>query len=163
VQHLDGPPEHPEVRTEKTDANFRWIVGLLIVSLVLAGVVHYVILVYFLDYRRYQDDIKQSPFPLAAQPSEALPREPRLEQVDRMAGITRPDVYRREAAKEEILRSVGDTNEPGYVHIPIDDAMDQLAKKLPARAAPPADAAARDRGLLDAGESNSGRVRQRGP
>jgi hypothetical protein len=161
IQHLDGPPEHPSVRTEKTDASFGWILGLLGVSAVLAAVMLYLLLVYFRGNEQHQAQIKQSPFPLAAAPSDMPPPEPRLEQIDRVAGSTRPEAYYREANREAVLRSVGDTPEEGYVHIPIDRAMDLLANKLPVRAAPAGPA--RDNGLVDAGEPNSGRVLRRRP
>jgi hypothetical protein len=161
--HPDGRLEHPEIRTEKTDASFRWVLGLVLGSVVFAGVVQLVLWLFFWGYRNYQADIKQSPYPLAPAPSEALPREPVLEQVNRLEGIKKGDVYQREASKEAILAGYGPTSETGYVHIPIDEAMDRLAGKLPVRAEAPPGAGERDGGLVDAGESNSGRMFRRRP
>jgi hypothetical protein len=163
IHHPDGRIEHPSVRYEPTDASFRWILRILLGALVLAAVIHYVIFQFFYDYREYQDAIKQSPYPLAPGPSTALPREPRLEQLDRLAGIDRPDVFKRELSRDEILTSYGTTPEKDYVRIPIDRAMALLANKLPARAAPPAGEASREDGLVDAGAPNSGRMFRKRP
>jgi hypothetical protein len=158
-----GRLEHPEVHTEKTDVNFRWILGLVLGAIVFAAVVQTVLWVYFKDYLAYQAEIKRSLFPLAPAPSEAPPREPRLEQIDRLKGIEKENVYKREASKEDVLTRYGPTAEEGYVHIPIDRAMDLLAGKLPVRAAPPPGAGERDGGLVDAGAPNSGRMFRRRP
>jgi hypothetical protein len=165
VHHPDGRIEHPAVRYEHSDANFRWILRIVLGAVVFAAVVHFVIWQFFRDYGRYQDEVKQSPYPLAPAPSTALPPEPRLEQLDRTAGIERPDVYKRELSREEILDSYGATEEKGYMHIPIERAMAYLVdkNKLPARAAPPAGVQSRDDGLVDAGASNSGRMFRKRP
>ncbi len=75
-----------------------------------------------------------------------------------MAGIERPNVYERQASREEILNSYGPTTEEGFVHIPIERAMKMLENKLPARAEPPADQTRRSDGLVDSGEPNSGGI-----
>jgi hypothetical protein len=158
VRHPDSRIEHPQVRYEHRDTSFGWILGIGITTLALGAVILSVLLWFFNLYKNYQATIKRSPFPLAAQPSEALPARPRLEQVDRLAGIETPNVYVREIAKEEILNSYGSTPEQEFVHIPIDRAMTLLANKLPARPEPPASQRRRQNGLVDAGESNSGRM-----
>jgi hypothetical protein len=94
--------------------------------------------------------------------STQLPPEPRLEQLDRMAGNTEnSDVSKSLAAKEKVLNSFGPTTEKGFVHIPIQQAMKAVAGKLPARKEPQPPTVA-NQGLLEAGESNSGRM-FRGP
>ena len=108
-------------------------------------------------YRDYETSIKESPFPLQQGPSDGLPAEPRLEQVNRMAEIEKGNVYLMEETKERILHSYGSTPEANFVHIPIKRAMDLLANKLPARAEPAGDAK-KENGLVDSGESNSGRM-----
>jgi hypothetical protein len=60
------------------------------------------------------------------------------------------------AVREERLNRYGDTNEPGFVHVPIARAMEFLVGKLPIRKQTNKDRSA-DAGLLDAGEPNSGR------
>ncbi len=163
VHQGDGQMEHPAVRYERTDASFWGIVIVILAALGFAAIVHYAILMYYRGYERQLSYTKKSPFPLAPSPSTALPREPRLEQIDRLAGIERPDVYQREWNKLEILNSYGNSSEEGYLHIPIDRAMDLLAKKLPHREAPTKEQQRRSSGLMDAGESNSGQMLRRGP
>jgi hypothetical protein len=158
----DGPPpgglQHPSVLYDHSDANFRWILWLILGSMVLAAVIFYVILVFYHRYADYEAQIKRSNYPMAPPSSgAALPPEPRLEQLSRMEGIKKGNVYLREEEKEEILNSYGSAGD-NYVHIPIDRAMDALAGKLPARTPPTRDQARRQNGLVDAGESNSGRM-----
>jgi hypothetical protein len=155
VHHADGRIEHPHVRYEPTDARFRPILLILIGAAALAVVVFAGVWWFFRAEQDYQAAVKRTDFPLQPGPSEALPAEPRLEQVNRMAGIEKGNVYEREASKEAILHSYGDTPETGYIRIPIERAMGLLAGKLPARAEKPDKKA---NGLVDAGESNSGRM-----
>jgi hypothetical protein len=158
IRHPDGRIEHPSVRNEPTDVNVRAIVGILVIALVLGAIIHGAIFGFFNGYRDYLSEARRSPFPLAPVPANGLPPEPRLEQLDRMEDIERGNVYLREKAKEETLTSFGPTDEKGYVHIPIEQAMKQI--KLPARKTQP-QTAARDRGLVDSGEPNSGRMFRR--
>ena len=155
-----GIPEHPEVRHERSDASFGWILGLLIGGIVLAALIHFVLLRCLRDYENYQATIKRSAFPLAATPREGLPAEPRLEQLDRLAQVETLNVYVRQASKEEQLHRYGPTPEEGFIHVPIERAMTFLGEqnKFPVRkGAPPGDPR-RENGLLDAGDSNSGRL-----
>jgi hypothetical protein len=206
VRHPDGRIEHPHVRFEHTDASLGWILAIGIGSMALAALIFSLLLWFFFHYKDYQAAIKRSPFPLAPHPSEALPAPPHLEQLNRIAGIEKSNVYEREAGKESLLHSYGlpvpegiaaETGktppENGFVRIPIEQAMAWVvqAKKLPARQEPPPStflgaspvgaAAApgmrplgiivqlfagqrfqnqrqRGYGLVDAGESNSGRM-----
>jgi hypothetical protein len=162
IRHPDGRIEHPNVRREETDASFRAILFLLIGAAVVAVVIYIGITLFFFGWRSHETSVKKSSFPLAPTPSTALPAEPRLEQIDRMAGIDMGNVNERMTAKEEVLKSFDDlTGKKKFVHIPIEWAMKWLDKKenrLPARAAPPPpDKAWRADGLIDSGEPNSGR------
>ncbi|HZT81604.1 MAG TPA: hypothetical protein VFA26_15365 [Gemmataceae bacterium] len=163
--HPPGEPFHPSVRYERADVKFRWVVGILVVSLVLAVIIHYVVWRFFVGYRDYQAEVKASTYPLAAAQSDTLPAEPRLEQINRLAGVERPNVYVREEAKEKILHSYGKAEGAGYVHIPIDRAMDLLARQeLGPKAQPSEGQAKRENGLIYGGEPNSGRkFRGKGP
>lgn len=154
----DGRSRNPEVRHERSDVSFRWIMGVLIGAAGLGVIIHFAVGWFFDDYRDYQARIKRSPFPLAPAPSDALPPAPRLEQLDRLAGVERSNVFEREASRERILNSFGPAAEEGFVHIPIDRAMALLANKLPARKAPAAGQGKREDGLVDSGASNSGRM-----
>jgi hypothetical protein len=157
IRHPDGRLEHPAVRHERTDVNHRWILGGLFVSLGFAVLVLYVVWAFFTSYNNYQSAIKQSSFPLAPRPSTTLPQEPRLEQINRLARMESPNVYLRERLQEESLHSYGATPHDGFVHIPIDRAMTWLENRLPARLEPP-NSLSKANGLIDAGESNSGRL-----
>ena len=85
-----------------------------------------------------------------------------MEQINRMEKIEKGNVYLREETKEAKLANYGPVGD-GYVHIPIDRAMDLLADKLAARPEQPSEEQAkRQNGLVDAGEPNSGRM-FRGP
>src|SRR5262249_23663709 len=123
VRHPDGRIEHPSVRHEPTDVRFGPILYILLSTTGFAIVVLIALWWFFAGCRDYQARIKESPFPLAPTPSTALPPEPRLEQIDRNAGVQRENVYVREASREDILRSYGPTDEEGFIHIPIDRAM----------------------------------------
>ena len=103
-----------------------------------------------------EQHVKKSGFPLAASQNADLPPEPRLEQLDRKADIVTPDVYLREAAKERTLHSYGPTEDKAYIHVPIERAMKLVANKLPVRKEK--EDRSKEDGLIDAGESNSGRM-----
>ena len=60
------------------------------------------------------------------------------------------------AEKEKVLNSYGPSEEKGFVHVPIQEAIKATAGKLPVRKQPPG--GANDNGLMDAGQSNSGRM-----
>jgi hypothetical protein len=163
TRHPDGRVEHPSVKTEKSDASFTAILLVLLAAAGFGAIMLGVILGFFYKWEQHEANVKRSPFPLAAQPSTALPPEPRLEPLDRTAGVESSNVYLRLEQKEDVLTRYGKTAEEGYVHVPVSRAMDLLAGKLPARAAPPADAERKAGGLTDSGESNSGRMFREGP
>ena len=85
IQHPAEPLENPSVRHERTDANFGRILSIFIGVAIFAVIVFSGMRLFFNEYRDHQAEIKKSPYPLAPGPSTALPREPRLEQVDRLA------------------------------------------------------------------------------
>jgi len=155
-----GPPEHADVAYETEDASFAWIAAITAGGAILAGVILYAVWLFFQDYRGYQAAIKTSPYPLGqapANPNQTLPQGPRLEQVNRLAGIEKGDVYLREEAQEKKLHQFARTAEQGYVRIPIEEAMRLVPRTLPARPESQADHH-RENGLVDSGASNSGRM-----
>ncbi len=163
IHHPDGRVEHPSVQTEKSDASFTGILIILLTAMAFAAIIHGVLLGYFFKEEQNQAAIKKSPFPLAPQPSTALPPEPRLEPLDRTEGIESSNVHLRLQEKEQALKEYGTTDVKGYVRIPVSRAMDLLAGKLPARPAQPAAAERKANGLMDSGESNSGRMYREKP
>jgi hypothetical protein len=163
--------EHRAARYEPRDIRIRWLLA------VAAGVCCFAVLQYYGVWRflRFQEhaqaEIKTSSYPFAPAPTVALPPEPRLEQLDRLpgglkptlqGGMESPNVYDRLAAKEKALHSYGPSDEEGFVHIPIEQAMKAVASTLPVAKESSQGRAAKSSGLLDAGESNSGRM-FRGP
>jgi hypothetical protein len=152
---------HPTVQYEHSDASFAKILAIIIGALILAGIIHYVVWQFFVEYRGYEATINASHYPLGHERSGHLPPEPRLEQINRMSAIESGNIYLREGSKLDVLNGYGPAaDESGYVHIPIGRAMDVLAneKKLLSRQEPPAEQRRRQNGLVDSGESNSGRL-----
>jgi hypothetical protein len=159
IRHPDGRIEHPAVRSEPSDASFRWIAVILAGALVLAVVIFASVLAFINSYNDYQSALRKSPYPLAPSGKQLLdkmPPEPRLEQFDRLHDIQTPNVRLREATKEAVLESYGKTDDEGFIHVPIERAMKYLAGKLPARKDAAADKHAN--GLVDSGASSSGRL-----
>jgi hypothetical protein len=156
--HPDGRLEHPSVRHERTDASFGWVLGLILASIGLAALIFYLLMVFLQSYGDRQAAIKRSSYPLASTPRERLPAEPRLEQLNRLQENERPNVYLRQLRKEEVLNSYGPTPEEGFIHIPIGRALTLVEQKLPVRKEQPSGDPRRANGLVDAGESNSGRM-----
>jgi hypothetical protein len=162
IPQQDGRLEHPTVHYEPSDANFNWILFILLVALALAALILYLIAVFFFNYAGYEANIKKSNFPLAPSPSTALPPSPRLEPIDRLEDIQKSKVFERQAGEESTLNTLGPTEDRGYVHISIDRAMQLLEGKLPVRKEPPAGQRRRAGGLLDWGQPNSGRIFRHG-
>ncbi len=144
---------HENVKYERKDITLRWVLALL---LPLAG---FVICMLFVMLKLYwweeeaERKVKGSTEALAP----ALPPEPRLEQIDNLAGVEASNVDARLAAQEEQLNSYGPSDEKGFVHVPIQRAIEAVAGKLPTRKPPPGEAAGR-RGPLTGGAANSGRM-----
>ncbi len=157
IARPDGVPEHPSVRFERTDVSFLGFLLVLVAAATVAFILFTLVWWFFKDYNRRESEIKKSPFPLAPVPANGLPPEPRLEQLDRAEGVERPNVYRREEAKEEALREFGPADEPGFARVPIDRAMKAVAGRLPAEPGSRR-RAAKSYGLVDGGGPNSGRL-----
>jgi hypothetical protein len=165
IRHPDGRIEHPSVRYEPSDAKFGWILGIIIVAIVLAVIIHLALWQFLVHKRAVEDEAKRSNFPLAPGTTTPLPARPRLEQIDRLEGAPGVNASEHEADNLRILNSYGPTSDEGFVRVPIDGAMKYLIeyKKLPARPETPADQRRRSGGLVDAGEPNSGRLFKEAP
>jgi hypothetical protein len=159
IRHPDGRIEHPGVRSEKSDADFRWVFRLIIAAAVLGAIILWAVWGFFVGQGNRLAQVRRSSFPLAPGPSTALPQEPRLEQLDRMAEDPRSNAWAQQKRLADTLARYGATQEKGFVQIPIERAMDYLAttKKLPSRDEK-AQAVPRDNGLVGGGEPNSGRL-----
>jgi hypothetical protein len=156
--HGDGELRHPSVRYERSDVSFRGIMIVLAAVIFAFFLIFAGVLIFFDLNQSHENKVKKSRFPLAPGPNTALPAEPRLEQIDRLEGVQKANVYAREESKLKILDSYGETEESGYVHIPIDKAIELLADKLPARKPPSEAQQRRSNGLIDSGAPNSGRL-----
>jgi hypothetical protein len=157
VHHADGRIEHPRVHRETRDARVGCIFALMGAAICIAALHYYGLWRYYVFQEAQQQQSKQSDHPLSPKPSRALPPAPRLEPLDRMAEFEGSNVFARRAVRERRLHGYGPTEEEGYVHIPIEQAVRQLAGKLPAREEPPP-APQKSHGLVTGGESNSGRM-----
>ncbi len=164
--HEQRPGPSAEFRTaceplaghEASDVRFRAVlIGVVVVVLLGAGQFYWVWL-FFRDTERQANESRQADGEVTTH-ELILPPEPRLEQLDRVAGIETSEVRAIEAPKERLLSTYGATDETGFIHIPIQRAMDLALDQLPVRKQPPSrDGLVKDRGLLDSGESNSGRL-----
>jgi len=156
---MPEPQPNPEVRREPSDASLKWVLWVLAAGIVAAVLLHWWTwdLFEFLGGRIGAG--RQPGHALSQGPDQLEPREPRLEQVDRLAGRA-PDAA-ADAASESDVSRYGRGDAAGYVRVPIDRAMDRLAGTFPVRSAPPPDEARRAGGLVDAGEPNSGRAFRR--
>ena len=161
IRYPDGRIEHPHAQFEPKDIYLGRIIAVLVISILIIAGIYYGVLKFFWFQERVQEQVKQSPYPLAPGPSMKLPPQPRLEQLDRV-NVREKDLLRNEAASEDLaaderaLHRYGSTSEKGFVQIPIEQAIKAIAGTLPVdkSASPGRDA----NGLLDAGQSNSGRM-----
>jgi hypothetical protein len=160
IRHPDGRIEHPSVRSEPHSLPFTWIMAVIVVIITTGAVIFYVVWIFFVAREQQQQSAKASNYPLAPSPAIRLPAEPRLEPLDRLSRIEASNIYDREMANEQKLASYGPTEESGYVHIPIQEAIKLIVPKLRVRSQPSQDDTYKGNGLLDAGEPNSGRVYQ---
>src|ERR1700722_4424892 len=138
-------PENPSIKFEHRDVPFRPI---LIIAILGAGIGAAIFALVYAFFRADTDRLayrRESEFPLAEHPSNALPAKPVLEQVERLEGKPGEDVYQRLLGQEAQLETYGETNEKGFVHIPIRQAMDSVAGHLAVRKEQPA--SSKDNGL----------------
>jgi hypothetical protein len=151
-----GTPENQSVRYEPTDANFRWIMGIVLVSIILAALIQIGIAGFLRVSKARQDSIKASHFPRAKKPSNTMPPEPRLEQLNRLEALETHPISK---TNENELHQFGPTDQQGYVHIPIERAIELIPDQLPVRKNQPSEDQLRHQnGLVGDGESNSGRL-----
>ena len=154
---IDKPMEEQETdagpRYERKDIHLRWFLAILVAAVCFVAVETFVIWKFYWAEESAQEAAKGSTKELAS----PLPPEPRLEQLDRLAGVEGSNIDKRLAAQEKKLNSYGPTAEKGFVHVPIQQAIDAVADTLPVRKQPPSKTA-NNRGPIAAGQSNSGRA-----
>jgi hypothetical protein len=157
----DEPSARHEVQYERTDVSFRGILIGAVVGVVVAAGMFLVVRAFFWTALDSVAAGQGGPTSDLERPLGGLPPEPRLEQLDRSAGTPASNVATWEMGKEKRLESYGPSDEKGFVRIPLQRAMDLTAGHLPARKPdrqPKEGSPAKDRGLVDGGESNSGRM-----
>ena len=149
---------HADVQYEAKDINFGCLLTVMFAAiLVVATVTSAMWGLYWWQAKR-AETTREWVNSLETPLSRKLPPEPRLEQLNTMAGVKSSNVFERLSAQEKVLNSSGPSDEKGFVHIQIQQAIKQTAGKLPAREGPPPGPTGKDRGLVDSGESNSGRM-----
>jgi len=148
-QHVDPAAgrDRPDVQHEASDLRLFPIVGIVVllgVTLALAARGAR----WLLD----REVARSTP----TQQTVRLPAEPRLEPFEPAPGFAESFAAREEAA-EASLHRYGPADEPGFVRIPVEQAMRALAKKLQA-SGPIARPDPKSRGLVGGGDPNSGRL-----
>ncbi|HXY36530.1 MAG TPA: hypothetical protein VEI07_20000 [Planctomycetaceae bacterium] len=150
-----SPPVRPEVRFEERDVRFRWVLIVTVVSCAIG--IGVFVLVRGFYWAALEARKQPTAFAPREKPTSQLPPEPRLELLDRLEKTPASNVARWEQGEEKSLETYGPSDEKNFVRIPLQRAMQMLAGHLPARKE--ADRPKfRDKGLVDAGESNSGRM-----
>jgi hypothetical protein len=152
-----GRLEHLKVHREASDVGAGWIIAVVSAVPVLA-VIGFILVWTFFNYtERQEQKTKFSKYPLAPAPSSDLPKEPRLEPLNRLAGDTSANDFDRQLSQESRLTTFGSTPEKGFIRIPIQDAIKLVIPRLHSRPQP-AGAVDKDNGLRYGGGPNSGRV-----
>jgi hypothetical protein len=182
VSYPDSRIEHAAARYEPKDIRVGWLVA-VVATVCCYAVLHYYGVWRFFRFQEHdQAEAKKSPYASASAssptllppgnggdwrevytgvpPPAPLPPQPRLDQLDRMTPEESAAVNMQLAAQIKALHSYGPSAEKGFVRVPIEEAMKAVAATLPVAKGPPPGRDAN--GLLDAGESNSGRM-FRGP
>ncbi len=164
IRYPDGRIEHPTVEREPRDVHFRRAMWVIAGALVIGAIELWAVWRFYKNRERHEEQVNASHYPLRQRQTGELPREPRLEQVDRLAGITGESVRRREISDDELLSTYGLTPDEGFLRVPIDKAMQLVLKELHSRDQEQTSNETKSSGLVNAGESNSGRLfRKRSP
>jgi hypothetical protein len=139
--HTTNGYTNPEVRFERTDVDDRALAKLAIGLVVLIAVSTAIVTGLFVAINRHEDRRKETTLPPAAVdalPSDRLPPQPRLEALDdiRERNVRlQPPRARDFLGAQEALLAKGDKKK-GI--LPIEEAIDALAGKLPHRKDVPA-------------------------
>ncbi len=158
--HADSEPSNPvrpENRYEETDASLRGVTIVAVVSCLVGAIVFVLVRGFYWAALESQPPAPATTFTAPEKPTEQLPPEPRLELLDRLQKTPASNVSRWEVAEEKSLATYGPSDEKGFVRIPLKDAMEIVVGQLPARKTAD-EPKFPDKGLIDAGESNSGRM-----
>ncbi len=151
VQHADGRIEHPGVRREATDISYPLVaVSIVVLGFVLAGVGLAARWLFHMENRRANGSIST-----ADELAVKSPIQPRLEPFEPQ--FPTADSFAVEfQAMEARLQSYGPTDDADFVHVPIEKAIEHVARQMQNQPMVVRDA--KSRGLINAGDANSGRV-----
>lgn len=149
---MPEPNERPEVRIDDTDVRFGWIgavvaalaIGLLTAAALAAWMYH------------AKSSWRTATEAASRSTSFTLPAAPRLEPLATHTADPGSSFLAQQAAQEAQLHRFGRTDDPGYVHVPIERAIARLAEELQSGARPPP-RGAKSQGLVNSGDANSGR------
>lgn len=152
AEHSAERLENPSVRREQSDVRVRWV---FVITAIAVGVLalHFTVIRFYLRSHAARQ-VPAEPYSPEQTPGQ-LPPPPRLEPLDRHAGIS-SNINGRDSSREEALHRYGPAAESGFARVPIAEAIRAAAGKLPVRKERP-DGAYKSRGLITGGESNSGR------
>lgn len=127
---MSEKPQHDGggVRFEKTDVEGMSVLRAGFVLLLAAGVISLALIYVFRVMVAQEFRADPPPAPLVRAEIDRQPPEPRLQT------LPFDDYERLRAAEDDVLEHYGWVDEKsGVVHIPIQDAMEQVAGKLPSR------------------------------
>src|SRR5580704_17556607 len=152
-----SPSVRPDVRYEPRDVRFRWVLILAVVGCAIGAGVFFLVRGIYWATLETRFDGQPAAQTSGEVPTSQLPPEPRLELLDRLEKTPASDVAKWGRGEEKALETYAPSDQKGFVHIPLERVMHILAGHLPVRKE--ADRPKfKDRGLVDAGESNSGRM-----
>jgi len=152
-----GEAKNAKVHFEPTDISLRGVLIVVVVAGLLMPLHQFCMMMFFQHEERSERVGHPAELPRTMDENGVLPVEPRLEQLDRLAGIATPDDGRQQMLAEATLNSYGSTQDKEFVHVPIHWAMEQVVSRLPVNVSK-SHGPVSNRGLLDAGEPNSGRM-----
>ena len=158
ICYPDGRIEHPGVPYERGDIGFRGLLGVIVGACCVLAVLGFLVSRFYWFQERRQEAVTRSPYPLAPGLSAKLPPQPRLEQLDRITPAEVANGDKQLAAMQRALNRYGATAEKGFVHIPIQEAMKAVVGDLPVARESSPGGVVHASGLLESGESNSGRM-----
>ena len=143
--------EHSDIRFDDTDVRFGPTVAVVValaISLALAGGAA--------RWMWHVENERAKPASAGrSSPSFTLPAEPRLEPLGAHSASSGSSFRADQQAQEAALHRFGKTDEPNFVRVPIETAIERLANELRS-GAPPVEQNAKSRGLVNGGEANSG-------
>ena len=160
----EKPDLHSDVEFDGSEPSLIGVLGVLLaifVSFMLSGFVAWRFVQTYMTSATASAAPKEKQYSYNTS-SNPLPKEPRLEPLDRYQGDTDGDIFARQTAMESTLHNYGRTSDQNFVHIPVEEAIKILAGKLPSqpRSSPNV---YKSYGLVEGGESNSGRIYQEAP